>query len=311
VSELITRALAESDAPAITGLMNAIEVVAGAEPVWTDGEIRGLMAGWMSDGPDDSRLMFTIDGTLVAAGMVAPPDHGTGADTFGGVHPDWRGRGIGRGLLQWQFDRLAQIRDVRAPGIDWQIDAGAGVADVSATRLYERLGMHAVRYFSDMRASTAGVPTATFPAGLRALPYEDAMFPALYEGHMEAFQDHWGYQRSAAEKWKARTVDSETFRADLSRVVFDGDEMAGYLLGHDGADDSLYVSHVGTRRPWRKRGLASALLADVLAAAAKAGKPTATLAVDADSPTGAVGVYERVGFTVTSRFVDYRKPLPA
>jgi ribosomal protein S18 acetylase RimI-like enzyme len=51
------------------------------------------------------------------------------------------------------------------------------------------------------------------------------------------------------------------------------------------------------------------LLAKVLAAAAQAGKSTAALGVDADSPTGAVGVYERVGFTVEQRAVTYSIPV--
>jgi mycothiol synthase len=70
-----------------------------------------------------------------------------------------------------------------------------------------------------------------------------------------------------------------------------------------------HIGQVGTRRPWRRRGLAGALVADTMAAAAVAGKTTATLGVDADSPTGAVGVYERVGFSVRSRFVSYHRPL--
>jgi ribosomal protein S18 acetylase RimI-like enzyme len=48
-----------------------------------------------------------------------------------------------------------------------------------------------------------------------------------------------------------------------------------------------------------------------MAAAAAAGKTKAALGVDADSPTGAVGVYERVGFAEHARFVAYRRPLRA
>jgi ribosomal protein S18 acetylase RimI-like enzyme len=35
----------------------------------------------------------------------------------------------------------------------------------------------------------------------------------------------------------------------------------------------------------------------------------AMLGVDADNPTGAVGVYERAGFVVTKRSAAYRKPM--
>lgn len=77
------------------------------------------------------------------------------------------------------------------------------------------------------------------------------------------------------------------------------------LAYHDPQPDRMYLGQVGVRRPWRRRGLAAALLAEVLAAAEVAGKRLVTLGVDADSPTGAVGVYQRVGFTVRSRAATY------
>lgn len=72
----------------------------------------------------------------------------------------------------------------------------------------------------------------------------------------------------------------------------------------------MYIGQVGVRRPWRRRSVAAALLAEALAAAAAAGKATASLGVDADSPTGAVGVYERVGFATVTRWVTYSLSLP-
>jgi mycothiol synthase len=129
---------------------------------------------------------------------------------------------------------------------------------------------------------------------------------------MEAFAEHWGHEHAGIEEWSTRTVDSHAFRADLSRIAFDGDQIAAYLLAYDGAGDSLHVGAVGTRRRWRNRGLASALLADSLAAGAADGKATASLGVDAANPTGAVSVYERLGFTARhSAFTVYEKVLVA
>jgi mycothiol synthase len=71
----------------------------------------------------------------------------------------------------------------------------------------------------------------------------------------------------------------------------------------------LYVKVVGTRPAWRGRGLASALLVDVLAAGGAAGKVSARLNVDASNPTGAVAIYQRAGFDVVSEFVSYARML--
>jgi ribosomal protein S18 acetylase RimI-like enzyme len=40
-----------------------------------------------------------------------------------------------------------------------------------------------------------------------------------------------------------------------------------------------------------------------------AGMEAASLGVDAENPTGAVGLYERLGFAVNRRFVRLRRPV--
>lgn len=62
---------------------------------------------------------------------------------------------------------------------------------------------------------------------------------------------------------------------------------------------------IGTRSAYRKRGVASALIAHAEHAAKAAGYDQASLTVDSASPTGANGLYERAGFTVTGTHVRY------
>ena len=106
------------------------------------------------------------------------------------------------------------------------------------------------------------------------------------------------------------TLHADSFAPDLSLVAFDGDQIAGYVLSYRDEDPArVYIGQVGTRRPWRKRGLAAGTLVAVLRLAAQAGMKVAALGVDATSLTGAVGVYERAGFAVEFRSVSYRTAL--
>jgi mycothiol synthase len=63
------------------------------------------------------------------------------------------------------------------------------------------------------------------------------------------------------------------------------------------------------RRPWRKRGLAKALLACAMRKLIELGMHEAALGVDTQNPNGALGLYESMGFKPVKRWVTYRKAI--
>src|SRR5665811_632688 len=96
-------------------------------------------------------------------------------------------------------------------------------------------------------------------------------------------------------------------------VAWDGDEVAGSVITTVPVEENehhgrsrVYVSGVSVRRPWRRRGLARALLARSLVAARDAGFTSASLGVDTDSPTGANTLYQSLGFTPDKSYTSYR-----
>jgi len=306
-----TRPYAPGDEDAIADLWNAADAIYGVEPFFTAASIRSDMGGWIKDPERDTRLCHDADGVLVGWAMVAPPPpDGTRAQAHGAVLPERQGHGIGRELKAWQFDRLREMHAEHAPGRAWDVESGGSEEDTGLAGLCTRFGMTPVRYFFEMKAKlpATGEP-APVPDGLRLVPYGTDLAVRVYEANAEAFADHWGFEKDPYEDFAKSHYESETFRPDLSRIALDGDEVAAYLLAFDGVPGDLQVGLVGTRRPWRKRGLASALLSASMAAGTADGKRIATLGVDADSPTGAVGVYERAGFVRVHTFVTYRGPL--
>jgi mycothiol synthase len=70
-----------------------------------------------------------------------------------------------------------------------------------------------------------------------------------------------------------------------------------------------WLDSVFTRRAWRRRGLARALIVRSLHLLRARGMEIAALGVDADNPSGALGLYESVGFAVTERLTTWRRPL--
>jgi ribosomal protein S18 acetylase RimI-like enzyme len=311
MSDLQIRPYADGDAAAVADLMNTVDLAHGGEPGFTESEVRGYTSTWVGDPDVNTRVVTAEDDTLVAAGLLfPPPDGGAHIDLFGAVRPGWEGRGIGREMLAWQWERAQALHAATAPDAEWYAETGASADDAGAARLFARFGFTPIRYFFHMEAPLDGqTPIVELPDRVAAVPFTDDMSRTLYESHMEAFSDHWGFQRRPYEKWVETTVRSDEFRGDLSRIGLDGDKIAGYVLAYDNLDGVEYIGQVGTRRPWRRRGLASALLSASMAAGLADGKKVARLGVDAESPTGAVGVYERLGYFVRHKYVASRRTL--
>jgi ribosomal protein S18 acetylase RimI-like enzyme len=312
MADLTIRPCEPSDAAAVTALMNTIDEAGGGRAGFAVEDIGAMLSSTVAHFATDTRLTFAPDGTLVAAGVVpTPPSGGFRVDLWvGGVHPAWRARGLGRAVLGWQYERATQIHAATAPQAQWQVETCVVIGEPTAARLFARLGFAPVRYSFEMLASTTAASGATLPAGLRSEAPTPRIDRPLYEANTEAFTDQWGYQRKEFDRWLTMTLQAEGFRPDLSRVAFDGDEIAGFVLSYrDNDPGRINIGQVGTRRPWRGRGVASALLAEVIEQSAQAGYPYACLEVDAESPTGAVGVYERAGFKQEHGFVTYRRAI--
>lgn len=311
VVDLSARSYQESDTAAVTDLFNLADVHAGGRAGYIASDTTAMVSTMVGDTTTDTTLRWAPDGSLAAVAMVlTPPTGGYRVDLPGAVHPRWRGDGLGRELLAWQLARAGELHRAAGSPDTWCVDASAVSTDQDALRLFRRFDLSPTRYWFDMVASTAEPPALDLPAGLRTVAYRPDLRSAVYAAHQDAFADHWGYQHRTAAEWIPLTIGSDSFLPELSVVAFDGDEPAGYVLSYSDADPArLYVGHVGVRRPWRRRGLAASLLAVVLADAGRAGMTTAGLGVDADSPTGAVGVYERVGFAVEYQEVTYSAPI--
>jgi ribosomal protein S18 acetylase RimI-like enzyme len=117
---------------------------------------------------------------------------------------------------------------------------------------------------------------------------------SLYRADQEAFADHFGFAPEAFDVWRERRFDADDDDRSRWLLALDGDQIVAFLRQVTGGEVAQ-VAALGTRKPWRGRGIASALLRRAFAEMASAGHREVTLWVDAENETGAVGLYERVG----------------
>ncbi|MFI6586187.1 GNAT family N-acetyltransferase [Embleya sp. NPDC050493] len=270
----------------------------------------------------DAVIAVDDAGRAVAYGSAAAPvTHETivWVELDGTVAPDRRREGIGTALLAWQEARGLQhlaASDATLPG--W-LAAGAQDHATPAIRLLEAHGYERARWWLELeRDLEAPVPEPAPAPGVRLVPYGEEWAERVRSAMNDSFRDHWGSRPVTADEWASENRLA-AFRPDLSLLAVapdthDGERVVGFALVDVEPDEWPlrggpfgYITVVGVRREARGRGLARTMLAHVLRALRADGLDHAVLDVDAESPTGALGLYQSLGFTVTDRSITLVK----
>jgi mycothiol synthase len=235
---------------------------------------------------------------------------------WGGVHPAYRYLGLGGRLLEWAAAAAVPLHEERYPGKPLTLSGSCISRNGAAAALYAAHGYRQVRWFHGMTKDlVAALPDIPAPDGVEIAGFTPERSQDALLVFNEAFRDHWGSTENNAEQWAHHTRE-KAFRPAFSFLAYAGREPLGVIIGYEydaataatGRRD-LHIPLIGTRRAGRKRGIASALLFRALAEAKADGLTTASLGVDADSPTGALGLYERAGFTVRDTWIALQKPV--
>jgi mycothiol synthase len=259
-----------------------------------------------------------LDGRVVGAAQREVVDTTDGHREYrldGVVDPAFRRRGFGRAILE-ENERLARelaaAEGTASPILgSWSFESQAG-----DTALLESAGFQRARWFFDMvRPTLDEVTDLPLPDGLEIREIDRSLARQVWDADIEAFADHWGgFDRS--EEHLRRWLDNPTTDLSIWVVAFDGDEVAGGVINSIDPEQNAalgvqrgWLSSVFTRRAWRRRGVARALIASSLVLLRSRGMTSAALGVDADNPSGAFGLYEGLGFEVDRRSFAWRKPI--
>ena len=267
----------------------------------TEIEEADIVGDWQRPSFDVSASTIGVfDGDLlVGYAEISGPDRGDAA-----VLPAYRGRGVGTWLATWMQHRA---RSRGSTIIGMPVPQGS-----PGDLLLTALGYH-VRWTSWVLKLPPGarIVERPLPAGYDVRTALPAEHRAVHDVIEDAFLEWSDREREAYDDFAAVTILRPGFEPWNLRVVVDahgdvvGAASVSIVAAEDASEDAseaeAYISRLAVRRDQRGRGLAQALMVDAFARAREHGAETSGLATD--SRTGALGLYEKVGMTVTSTWV--------
>lgn len=235
---------------------------------------------------------------------------------FGFLLPAWRNKGIGTAMLHQAERRLQVIAKNHPADIPCFFESDTVDSEILRQAVLEREGYKAIRYAFDMvRPDLENIPDLSLPEGIEIRPVLPEHYQAIKDASTEAFLDDWGFSpelEPPVEEW----LEDPNFDPGLWRVAWEGDQVVGMVLNFINKRENQeykrkrgWTENICVRRPWRKRGIAKALIAASLHAIKERGMMEAALGVDAENPSGALQLYESMGYRMIRRYSIYRKPL--
>ncbi|MBN1680188.1 MAG: GNAT family N-acetyltransferase [Anaerolineae bacterium] len=314
--EITTRPATLEDVPAIVELINTCSLADYGFVEETEDDVRNGLQTPGFNLATDSCCLLTSDGMMVGYAefwnIVEPRVR---PYLYGRTHPDYRGQGIGSFLCHWARNRAGDVVAQAPAGARVTLCVSTNVANKPAQALFQNEGFTPIRYFYRMVIDMgAPPPEPVWPDGItvRPIEYTREYLRRVFEANEDAFKDHWGHLPITFDKWLHWIEADPDFDPTVWWVAVAGDEIVATCLCRPKiAEDAKmgWVDDLGVRRPWRRRGLALALLHHTFGEFWRRGQTRVGLGVDASSLTGATQLYEKAGMHIARQYVQMEHEL--
>ncbi|MEL6225089.1 MAG: GNAT family N-acetyltransferase [Cyanobacteria bacterium J06627_8] len=233
------------------------------------------------------------------------------------IHPKARSQALMNDVLTWGEQRVRQVGRDRQCSV--RLRTGSRATLHYRITALEAYGFRQDRCFHTLQRSLE-IPVSS-PALADGFTIRASLGEADAEPWVEMFNqsfiDHWNYHPWTLKEHLHWLKDPD-YCADLDLVAIapDGTMAAFCYCAIEAAYNKKknchegWVDLVGTRRGFRRRGLARAMLLEGLTRLKAVGMNTAKIGVDSQNPNRAYDLYESVGFQLLHSGLSFVKELP-
>ena len=274
----------------------------------------------------DLRIWKEFNGNLIGFGQLfmSEQDNEIEGCLYFDIHPTWRNTTLQTEILQWSEQRMGEMQTAR--GVPVKLRTRCCEDRFERLVRLEKQGFTHDRSFLTVACSLdQPLPSFSLPTGftLRSLSTHQHNFQvqpselnAWVELFNESFIDHWGNYQFTPETARY-FLNNPSYKPELNLVAVAPDgTFAAFCLGSinwagnacNGRNEG-WIEFLGTRRGFRKLGLGRSLLLAVMKQLQAAGIEQVKLGVDAQSLTGAMRLYQSVGFQPIKTWRSYVKAI--
>jgi mycothiol synthase len=229
------------------------------------------------------------------------------------VFPEFRRKGIAKQLVS------AAIASFKERGMT-KADAWAQTDRKACMQIYESFGFKPIRTMCMMKTDLDQIPSdaeGNMDVALREMTITDEKEIALINWlDNEAFKEHFNYRPVTVEETKYLLLGMPWYQHKIAWLASLKNEPAGYVIA--GVDVGLnrekhfeygWVLDIGVLKPYRRKRIGWTLFVRAMRYLKSLDMSDALLYVDEMNPTGAIRLYEKVGFRTLHKSVVFQLPL--
>lgn len=317
---LVFRSFAgESDYPGMLAIIEAATKADEEESSSTLTDIKHDYAHLTNSNPETDMIFAEIDGEAVAYSRVQWWQEKKPNDRiylhFVNIIPKWRSQGIEETMIQWCEARLKAIAQEHPEDSKRLFQTFSMGSKDDFNKILDSQGYAPERYSIEMSRSLENIPEDELPDGIEVHPVAEEHLRKVWDASVEAFRDHWGYAEPEEEDYISYKT-SKYFQPELWQVAWDGEEVVSSVMNYIDQDYNKkyqrkrgWTENISTRRKWRRRGIAKALIVRSMHMHKAKGMTEVALGVDTENPNGALGLYQSLGYEKEKTYITFRKPM--
>jgi mycothiol synthase len=293
-----------ADAAAVTDVINSHEM--SIDPACSSMSVEGaleFMGGYIDKSVTH---LLSIDGEINFSAVV-------------NLHPDKVRKRFFADI--YAKPSLANLEEVAAWTVeqavsqhpDWEIWPGVNSLDSRLQSAWIVQGFEFLRRYYTMRLRASDFKYSQSIAGveIRAMKIsDDELVQAWYHSHQDSFSNHFGFVPRTLENWRKLTLEAGFIDPEGVFLAYKNGKVVGYCQCTDeyAHEDKGFISLIGVNHEYQGQGIGEALLKAGISHSFTKGYKVIELSVDTGNESGALKLYEKVGFKAESSWIQMHCP---